>query len=81
MRVTIDLPDDLLAKAKRCAAARHTTLRDIVVSGLRKELGMPTNAKVNWAVVDGGLPDGLDISSRAEMMDWLLRYRNLDQQL
>lgn len=36
MRVTIDLPGDLLAKAKQCAAARHTTLGNIVVSGLRK---------------------------------------------
>ena len=35
MRTTIDLPDELAIQAKKAAAERRTTLRDLVVRGLR----------------------------------------------
>jgi hypothetical protein len=38
MKTTIELPDALAAEAKRVAAARGTTLRELVVTGLRREL-------------------------------------------
>lgn len=38
MRTTLDLPDDLLQQAKIAAVKRRSTLRDLVASGLRREL-------------------------------------------
>lgn len=35
MKTTIDLPDDLLTKAKIVAATRRTTLRELVLQGLK----------------------------------------------
>jgi len=34
MKTTIDLPDELLLRAKMLAAERRTTLRELVVKGL-----------------------------------------------
>lgn len=34
MKTTIDLPDDLLRRAKILAAERQSTLKDLVVAGL-----------------------------------------------
>jgi len=41
MKTTIELADDLVAKAKRAALERRTTLRALVDRGLRRELGLP----------------------------------------
>jgi hypothetical protein len=38
MRTTLDLPEDLLRQAKIAAVKRRSTLRDLVASGLRREL-------------------------------------------
>lgn len=38
MKTTIDLPDNLAAEAKRVALEEGTTLRELVVSGLRREV-------------------------------------------
>ena len=38
MRTTIEIPDSLLAKAKKAAIERRTTLRALVEAGLRKVL-------------------------------------------
>ena len=35
MKTTIDLPDELAVQAKKAAVERRTTLRDLVVRGLR----------------------------------------------
>jgi len=35
MKTTIDLPEDLLTKAKIVAATRRTTLRELVMQGLK----------------------------------------------
>jgi len=35
MKTTVDIPDDLFRKAKRVAAAEHTTLRALLEEGLR----------------------------------------------
>ena len=36
MKTTIDLPEDILVKAKVFAAEHRTTLRDLVVRGLKR---------------------------------------------
>ncbi len=38
MKTTIEVPDDLLLEAKKTALNRRTTLRALVVSGLKREL-------------------------------------------
>ena len=38
MRTTLDLPDDLLKRAKIAAVKRGSTLRDLVAEGLRRVL-------------------------------------------
>ncbi|MCP5540688.1 MAG: hypothetical protein H7A52_11170 [Akkermansiaceae bacterium] len=35
MKTTIDLPDEILLKAKVLAAERRTTLKDLMIQGLR----------------------------------------------
>jgi Arc/MetJ family transcription regulator len=38
MKTTIEIPDALLEEARRVASARATTVKALVVSGLRREL-------------------------------------------
>ena len=45
MRTTIDLPDDILKRAKISAVERGTTLRDLVESALKRELDLPRRQK------------------------------------
>lgn len=40
MKTTIELPDELLLQAKRAAVDRRTTLKALVLSGLRHELAL-----------------------------------------
>ena len=44
MKTTLDLPDDLLIKAKQVAAQRRTTLKDMVTRSLRREIGLDQSA-------------------------------------
>jgi hypothetical protein len=39
MKTTIDVPEDLLHRAKVVAAQRRTTLRELVLTGLDEVLG------------------------------------------
>ena len=41
MRTTLDLPDDLLRRAKIAAVERGTTLRGLVGAALERELAAP----------------------------------------
>ena len=81
MKTTIDLPDELFVAAKRRAAEDRTTLRALVERGLRAQLRRhraarrPAKPAVAWVTVDGGLPDGLDLASRAAMHDWIRTRR------
>ena len=38
MKTTIEIPDGLLDEARRLATARSTTVRALVVAGLRREI-------------------------------------------
>ena len=40
MRTTLDLPDDVLRRAKITAVERGSTLRQIVIDALQRELGI-----------------------------------------
>jgi hypothetical protein len=77
-KTTIELPEELVIAAKRQAAERRTTLRTLIERGLRTELRRGPSRRagqtpIKWVTVDGGLPDGLDVGSRADMMDRLRR--------
>jgi hypothetical protein len=80
MKTTIDLPDKLLIAAKKSAAESRTTLRKIFERGLKRELAsLPGKRRrkghIRWVTAPGGLPPGLDISSRDAMHSWLSRQR------
>jgi hypothetical protein len=82
MKTTIELPDDLFVAAKRRAAEDRTTLRALVERGLRAQLRRhraggrrAARPAIAWVTADGGLPDGLDLTSRAAMSDWLRMRR------
>ncbi len=42
MRTTLDLPDDILRRAKIAAVERGTSLRQIVINALRREIEEPS---------------------------------------
>jgi hypothetical protein len=79
MKTTVDLPDELLIRAKKRAAETRTPLRVLIERGLRRELASasaggrtrPDPRKVTWVVAPGGLPPGLDVSDRAALHDWI----------
>ncbi|MCC7537016.1 MAG: hypothetical protein IT379_12420 [Deltaproteobacteria bacterium] len=79
MKTTIDLPEELLVRAKKRAAELRVPLRQLVVEGLRARLARDTkpsrHAAIRWVTVAGGLPRGLDVSDRALMHDWLAGAR------
>lgn len=81
MKTTIDLADDLLIAAKKRAAEQRRPMRQLVESGLRRELSAgsqrPARSRpgIRWVTVRGGLPPGLELSDRAAMTEWLSRSR------
>ena len=79
MKTTVELPDELFVKAKKRAAERRTTLRDLIERGLRRELAEPGKTRrarrITWITVDGGLPPGNDVSNRERLYDWLREER------
>jgi len=81
MKTTVELPEELLVAAKKRAADERTTLKEILVAGLRRELSRPVRKKggrkrpIRWVMVKGGLPPGLDVSDRVKMHEWIRRQR------
>lgn len=64
MRTSIDIPDALLARARRLAEARGTTLREIVLDGLRTVVEQSPRKTASFRLRDasfgdGGLTEGL----------------------
>lgn len=74
MKTTVELPDELLVAAKKRAAEDRTTLRALIVRGLRnvlEEQPEPESPRIEWVIAEGGLPPGLDLSSRESLYEWL----------
>jgi hypothetical protein len=78
MKTTVDLPDDLLIRAKKRAAETRTPLRLLIERGLRRELAASRGTgerrgarKIRWVTAPGGLPPGLDVSDRASLHGWI----------
>jgi hypothetical protein len=85
MKITVELPDDLLLEAKRKALETRTTLRDILERALRRELGPAGGPparrprRIRWVTSAGGLPSGLDVSDRSKMWGWMQKERAHDR--
>lgn len=74
MKTTIEIEDQLLRQAKKTAIDRGCTLRQLVESGLRREIAPAhprTTGRVPHAYGSGKWPEGLDISTREKMWDWI----------
>ena len=70
MKTTIDLPDALATEAKRVARERKTTLRELVVNGLRLELERDRSPRPDFAFP---LADGRGVSPDLEASDVITR--------
>lgn len=75
MRTSVDIPDHLLRQAKRAARERGTTLRQLLVDGLRSVVAAGERARPHrlkdLSFGEGGLVAGLSWSD-AERMDTLV---------
>jgi hypothetical protein len=81
MRTTIDIPDDLLAKAKRIAAESKRPLRAIIEDALREALSRRWHSS-RCAPAQlptfhgGGLQPGVDLDDTAALLDVLDAVRD-----
>ncbi len=80
MKTTIDIPEELLVRAKQRAAELRRPLRALVTEGLRRQLAAPrpgsrgtARRRIRWITAGGWLPPGLDLTDRKQMHDWLRR--------
>jgi len=79
VKTTVEIQDELLIEAKKHAAEHRTTVRALIESGLRHELGGRSKAPkakrpvIHWITVPGGLPSGMDVADRAKMLERLER--------
>lgn len=80
MKTTVDLPENLLREWKKKAAEEGTTLKKMWESLLSSALDStrrprPSKRKIRWVTAPGGLPPGLDISSRERMWEWFRTHK------
>lgn len=67
MRTSVDIPDPILAKAKKVARARGLTFRELVLEGLRRV--MQNEGKGRFKLRDGAFGEGGLVEGLAES-DW-----------
>lgn len=68
MRTTLDLPDELLKRAKIEAVQRGTSLRDLVGAALERELNRPsepkaTRKRARFPIFDSKEPGSLRLTN------------------
>ena len=74
MRTTINLPDDLVLRAKKAALDANTTLTEIIAGALREALSKRRrNApRKKFKIItcgEGGVLPGVDLSNTAALLD------------
>jgi len=83
MRTTINLPDGLLAQAKRMALERGTTLTEVIADALRQALaGKKNRSKFDVPPMpcytpspgQEGLQPGVDLNDSAALLDLMDEY-------
>jgi hypothetical protein len=74
-RTTVRLPEELLRRAKRKAAAEHRTLTALIEEGLRRVLSesgtaeRPKRRMPPVSKVRGGLRPGIDLNDTAALQE------------
>jgi hypothetical protein len=72
MKITVNLPDDLVIVAKKRAAELRQPIRTLIERGLRAELGRGASRRkagrrtIRWVTVAGGLPPGVNVADRPQ---------------
>lgn len=73
MRTSVDIPDPLFRQAKKAARDRGTTLRQLLLDGLRSVVGGAERSRrhrmKDCSFGTGGLVDGLSWSDAERMQD------------
>ena len=74
MKTTLDLRDDLLARAKELAAKERTSLTKMIEEGLtlrlrRQRASRRTLKELPLSVRTGGLREGIDGASNRSLLD------------
>jgi hypothetical protein len=74
MRTTINLPDDLILRAKKAALDADTTLTEIIGNALREALAKrdQMKSKPKFKIIasgSGGVFSGVDISDTSSLLD------------
>lgn len=73
MRTTVDLPDDLLARARLRAAEERTTLTGLLADGLRLMLADRPERRsprpLPLSTAGGGMHPSIDATSNAALLD------------
>ena len=67
MKTTIDLPEEMLHRAKVLAARQHSTLKELVIAGLDHVLG--TTASASHEAPLGRLRQGLHLGNQGISRD------------
>jgi hypothetical protein len=90
MRTTVRLPEDLLVRAKRKAAAEGSTLTSLIEEGLRTVLDEPSKPKrrrrrvaLPVSKATGGLLPGIDpveINKQTEEIEGIERLHRIERQ-
>ncbi len=77
MKTTVDIADDLLARAKALAMSRGTTLRDVIERGLRRELADTDTGYVlaDATFTGSGLQAGIDEGDWSSMRELIFSGR------
>ena len=83
MRTTLDISDEVLAKAKRKAVDENSTLTKVVEEALRLYIspGRPRKRRVmkKWVVVRDDLLPEVDISDRDRLYNFMERPTRRDR--
>jgi predicted transcriptional regulator len=84
MRTTINLPDDLVLRAKKAALERDTTLTEIIANALRESLAKPRKkkAKREFKIIAsgrGGVCPGVDLNDTSALLDIMDGLRDPDR--
>ena len=80
MKTTVEIPDDLLDKAKQVAATENVTLRSLIEEGLRWVLARRGKRSQRFTLRDagvtgGGIREGLTEGDWNEIRDLTYRGR------
>jgi hypothetical protein len=75
MKTTFDLPLPLIDQAKKLAAQRNTTMKELVISGLRKVIDESTHVEKtfklqNASVKGNGLQAGVRHLSASQLIEF-----------